>query len=155
MPTALRNGVVLSGVAVLFCVAFLIEPEWYQREAHNPCTGQVFESLDACDAAPGCTCSRPLNPWVITYWLMFLSGLGMAAALLLRAKSLLSAIFLAGAMTVGGYGGLFLVSRREMFEPEAWAYAPFVFTIYIAVTLLAFFVVRLARHLIVKRQPAT
>jgi hypothetical protein len=155
MSTPLRNAVVLVGVAVLFCVAFLIEPEWYQWKARNLCTGQVFESLDACIAPPGCVCARPLNPWVITYWLAFLSGVGIAAAFLLRAKSLLSAVFLAGAMVVGGYGGLLVVSRRELFEPEAWAFAPFVFAVYIAITVFAFAFARVVRHLVAKRQLAT
>jgi hypothetical protein len=58
-------------------------------------------------------------------------------------------------MVVGGYCGLFLLSRRELFEPEAWAYAPYAFAICTGITLFAFGLTRLARWLVVKRRPET
>lgn len=157
MTSSHHDGTVLLAISLAFCIALLIEPDGNLQEAHLLCAGQppqVFESIAACavNQPPGCPCVRPDNPWLIAYWLVFLPGAGIAAALLLRAKSLLSLVLLAGAMAVGGYGGLLLLSRREMFEPEAWAYAPFVLAVYVAVSLLAFGLARLARHLVAKRR---
>jgi hypothetical protein len=157
---ARRDWAVLLTISITICVAFLVEPDWNLQEAHRLCAGQpvqVFESITACSVNQpvACPCVRPQNPWVIAYWLVFLTGVGIAAALLLRAKSLLSAAFLVGAMAIGGCFGFLLLSRRELFEPEAWAYAPFVITAYVAITLVAFGLARLARHLVVKRRPAT
>ena len=155
MPPSPRNALVLSGVAGLTCIAFLFEPEWYLREAHNLCTGQVFGSLDACVAEPACVCARPLNPWAFVYWLAFLAGVGIAAALLLRTRLLPSAICLLGAIAVGGYCGFFLLSRQPLFEPEAWAFAPIVIAIYASIALIAFGLARLVRQFIAKRRSAT
>jgi hypothetical protein len=155
-----RDWIVLLGISVAFCVAWLVEPDWNLKEAHRVCAGQpvqVFESMTACtvNQPPGCPCVRPQNPWVIAYWLVFLVGVGVAAAFLLRSHSLLGAAFLAGAMVVGGYLGIFILSRRKTFEPEAWAFAPYAFAITITITLVAFGLARRIRHLVVKRQPAT
>ena len=155
-----RDWIVLLAISITFCVAFLLQPDWNLQEAHLLCAGQpvqVFESMTACSVNQpvACPCVRPQNPWVIAYWLMLLPGAGIAAALLLRAQLLLSAYLLVCAMAVGGYCGFLLLSRREMFEPEAWGYAPFVIGIYTSITLVAFFLVRLTRHLVVKRRQAT
>jgi hypothetical protein len=160
MTSPQRDWIVLLATSIAFCVALLIEPDWNLQEAHLLCAGQpvqVFESMTACSVnlTPACPCVRPQNPWVIAYWLAFLTGAGIAAALLLRMQSLLSAVFLVGAMAVGGYCGLLLLSQSEMFEPEAWAYAPFSIAAQTAITLVAFGLARLARHLVVKRQPST
>ena len=155
-----RDWTILLAISVAFCVAQLVEPEWHLQEAHRLCVGkpvQVFDSMTACgvNLPPGCPCVRPQNPWVIVYWFVFLSGVGIAAALLLRARALLGAAFLVVAMAAGGYSGLLLLSRRELFEPEAWAYAPFVFAAYTAIALVAYGLARVARHIVMKRQPAT
>jgi len=155
-----RDWAVFLAISIAYCVAFLIEPDWNLQEAHFFCAKQpvqVFESMTACSAnlSPGCSCVRPQNPWVIVYWLGLLSGTGIAAALLLRAKQLLSLVIVAGAMAVGGYFGFLLLSRRELFEPEAWFIAPYAIAVHIAITFLAFWLARLTRHLVVKRRPAT
>jgi hypothetical protein len=155
-----RDWAVLLTISVAFCFAQLAEPAWHLQEAHLLCAGkpvQVFESLDACNAdmPPGCPCVRPQNPWVIVYWFVFLSGAGIAAALLIRAPAALAAVFLVVAMAVGGYSGLLILSRRELFEPEAWGYAPLLFAAYTAIALLAYGLTLLTRHLVAKRRPAT
>ena len=155
-----RDWIVLLGISVAFCVAWLVEPDWNLQEAHRHCAGQpveVFESMTACtvNQPVACPCERPQNPWVVVFWLVFLSAVGIAGAFLLRSQLLLSAVLLACAMVVGGYCGLFLLSRRELFEPEAWAFAPYVFAACTGITLVAFGLTRLARRLVVKRRPAT
>jgi hypothetical protein len=160
MSLSQRDWIVLLAISAGFCIAFLVEPDWNLKEAHLLCAGrpvQVFESMNACSVnlSVGCPCVRPRNPWVYVYWFVFLSGAGIAAALLLRTRALVSAVFIAGAMAVGGYCGFFLLSRRELFEPEAWALAPFVITVYAAFTLLAFGLARLARRSVFKRRSAT
>jgi hypothetical protein len=158
---AQRDWALLLAIAIGFCVAFLVEPDWNLQEAHRLCAGEpveIFESITACSVnmPAACPCVRPYNPWVIVYWLVFLLGVGTAAALLLRVRALLmNAVFLVGAMVAGGYSGFLLLSRRELFEPEAWAYAPLVLSAYIAITLVAFGLTRLARHLLVNRRSAT
>src|ERR1044071_1487934 len=152
-----RDWIVLLAISIAYCVAFLVEPDWDRQEAHLSCTGQpvqVFESMAACSVklAPACQCARPQNPWVIAYWLTFLPGADIAAALLLRMQSPRGAVFLVGAMAAGGYGGLFLLSQSEMFEPEAWASAPFVIGAEAAITVAAFGVARLVRYFVVKRE---
>lgn len=159
MTSPAHDWTVLLAISIAFCVAFLVEPDWALQEAHRLCAGQpvqVFESITACSVNQpvACPCVRPQNPWVIAYWFVFLLGVGIAAALLLRAASLLSAVSLAGTMAVGGYSGFLFLSRRELFEPEAWVYAPFVITAYIAITLVAFGLARLVRHFVVKRRLA-
>lgn len=157
MALSQRDWIVLLGISAAFCVAWLVEPDWNLQEAHRQCAGQpvqVFESMTACavNQPVECPCVRPQNPWVVVYWLVFLAGVGIAGAFLLRTRFLLSAVFLACATVVGGYCGLFLLSRRELFEPEAWAYAPFVFAVYAAITLLAFSLARLTRRFVAKRR---
>ena len=155
-----RDWTVLLGISIAFGVALLVEPDSNLKEAHRLCAGQaaqVFESMSACtvNQPVACPCIRPQNPWVIAYWLVFLTGVGIAAAFLLRGQRLQRAFALIVAMALGGICGLFLLSRRETFEPEFWYLAPFIVTAYIAITLVAFGLARLARHLVVKRQPAT
>jgi hypothetical protein len=155
-----RDWIVLPLISVAFCVALLVAPDWDLQEAHRLCAGQpvqVFESMNACtvNQPVSCPCVRPQNPWAIVYGLVFLSGVGIASALLLRARFLLSAVLIVGAIVVGGYGGFFLLSRRELFEPEAWAYAPFAISTYSAISLFAFGLARLARQFVVKRRSAT
>lgn len=152
-----RDWFILLAIAIAFCGALLIEPDWNLQEAHRLCAGQpvqVFESMSACtvNQPPGCPCVRPPNPWVIAYWLAFLPGVGIAAAVLLRTRALLGAVLIVGAMGVGGYCGLFLLSRREAFEPEAWVIAPLAIATETSITLAAFCLARFARQLIVKRQ---
>jgi hypothetical protein len=157
MTSPQRDWTILLAISIAFCAAFLAEPEWNVKEAHRLCAGQpnqVFESIATCtvNQPVSCSCVRPRNTWVIAYWLVFLPGAGIAAALLLRARG---AVSLAGAIAVGGFCGLLVISRREVLEPDAWAGAPFVIAADIAITLVAFGLARLARHLLVTRQPTT
>lgn len=157
MTSPQRDWLVLLGISVAFCVAWLVEPDWNLQEAHRHCRGQlveVYESMAACtvNLPPGCPCERPDNPWVKVFWVVFLSGTGIAAALLLRSQLLTGAVLLACAMVAGGYGGLFLLSRRELFEPEAWVYAPYVFALLTGFTLFVFGLTRLVRWLVVRRR---
>jgi hypothetical protein len=148
---------VLLAISIAVCVAFLVQPEGNVQEAHRLCAGQpnqLFESMAACtvNQPVSCSCVRPRNPWVIAYWLVFLPGVGIAAALLLRARG---AVSLAGAVAVGGFCGFLAISLGEGLEPDAWAAVPLVIAADIAITLAAFGLARLARHLVVTRQPAT
>ena len=46
-----REVVVLMSLAVIFCVAFQIQPEWYVPEAHLVCDGEparIFDLMVAC-----------------------------------------------------------------------------------------------------------
>ena len=160
MTWSQRHWIVLLAISVAFCAAFLAEPDWYLKEARllradHPT--QVFESMNDCsmNSTPGDICARPLNSWVIVYWLVILAGVGIGAALLLRTRLLLGAIFLLGAMAEGGYFGFFLLSRRPLFEPEAWAYTPIVIAVYASIALAAFGLARLLRQFIAKRRSAT
>ena|SRR5688572_18262779 len=158
MTSSQRDWTILLMISIAFCVAILVEPDWNVKEAYRLCAGQpgqVFESMAACTVNQliGCSCIRPENPWLIVYWLVFLGGVGIAAALLLRRQWPQSVSALIGAMAIGGFFGL--LSRRDSFEPEFWYLAPLAFAAFIAITLAAFGLARLARHLVTKRQPAT
>jgi hypothetical protein len=153
----LRDLAILVAISIACCVAFLVEPDWNLQEAHLLCAGQpvqVFETMSACEVnmQPACPCVRPQNPWVIVYWLVLLAGIGVAAALWLRARSLPGALGLAAAWVVGGYGGMYFLSRRELFEPEAWAFAPYVFGAQAVIVITVFWLTRLTGHLVAKRR---
>jgi hypothetical protein len=152
MTSRLRDWIVLLAMAIAFCVAFLVEPDWNLQEAHLLCDGQpvqVFESMSACalDQPPGCPCIRPDNPWTFWFWVVVLPALGIAAALLLRSPGLRSAAFLAGALAIGGGCALFFIGQRESFDEEAWAASQLVVAIYISVILVAFGAARLVRRM--------
>ena len=155
-----RQWIVLLSIAVAFCAALLAEPDWDLKEARLLRVGQptkVFDSMNECsmNLTPGDLCARPLNPGVIVYWLVFLAGVGVAAGLLLRTRLLPSAILLFGAMTLGGACGFVLLSRQPLFEPEAWALAPFVVAVHASISVVAFGLARLVRQFIAKRRSAT
>ena len=45
MQLSLRELMVLVGLAAIFCVCFLIEPDWNVTEAHRLCDGERTQSL--------------------------------------------------------------------------------------------------------------
>ena len=131
MQLGLRELVVLVGIAAIFCVCFLVEPDWHVTEAHRLCDGertQVFDSMAACaiGQAPGCTCLRPVNPWAY-----------------------------AVALAAAGACALFLLSRRESFDEEAWLIGKVVVAVYIAFVMVVFALARSARHWTLTRRTET
>ena len=154
-----RELVVLLGLAVAFCVCFLIEPEWNLTEAHRVCGGdhaQVFESMTACGMglSPGCGCFRPVNPWAYVFWIVALSLIGIAASILLRSDFLPAVPLLIVALAAAGAYALFALSRRELFDEEAWIIGKFVVAVYIAFVLVVFGFARSARNWIQARRSA-
>jgi hypothetical protein len=144
----MRDAVVLVAISITFCLAFLVEPDSSLREAQRICAEQPvqnFESMAACSVgqAPGCSCVRTQNPWVIVYWLALLTSVGIAAALLLRAPASMGALLLIVAMASGGFFGFLFLSWRRLFEPEAWGYAPFVIALHTAIALVVYGAARL------------
>jgi hypothetical protein len=151
MRLSIREFVVLVGLAAIFCISFLVEPEWHVREAHRLCDGehvQVFDSMDACavDQQSGCTCMRPVNPWAYAFWLTALSSIGIAASRLLRSDLLSAAALLTVALAAAGACALLLLSHREAFDEEAWLIRKFVVAVYIAFVMVVFALARSARH---------
>jgi hypothetical protein len=151
MQLNLRELMVLMGLAAIFCVCFLIEPDWNVTEAHRLCDGkstQVFDSMAACAIGqqPGCTCMRPVNPWAYAFWLVALSLIGIAASVFLRSDFLPAAAPLIVALAAGGTCALFLLSRRESYDEEAWLIGKVVVAVYIAFVMVVFALARSARH---------
>jgi len=160
MKLGLRELVVLVGLAAIFCVCFLVEPDWHVTEAHRLCDGertQVFDSMAACaiGQAPGCTCLRPVNPWAYAFWLAVLSLIGIAASVLLRSDFLPAAALLIVALAAAGACALFLLSRRESFDEEAWLIGKVVAAVYIAFVMVVFALARSVRHWTITRRTAT
>ena len=151
MQLSLRELVVLVGLAAIFCVCFLIEPDWHVTEAHRLCDGErteLFDSMAACAIGqqPGCTCMRPENPWAYAFWLAALSLIGIAASVLLRSDFLPGVALLIVALAAAGSCALFLLSRRESFDEEAWLIWKVVVAVYIAFVMIVFALARSARH---------
>jgi hypothetical protein len=151
MQLNLRELMVLVGLAAVFCVCFLIEPDWNVTEAHRLCDGertQVFDSMAACAIGqqPGCTCIRPVNPWAYAFWLVALSLIGIAASVWLRSDFLPVAAPLIVALAAGGVFALFLLSHRKSLDEEAWLIGKFVVAVYIAFVMVVFALARSARH---------
>jgi len=151
MQLNLRELMVLMGLAAIFCVCFLIEPDWNVTEAHRLCDGkstQVFDSMAACAIGqqPGCTCMRPVNPWAYAFWLVALSLIGIAASVFLRSDFLPAAAPLIVALAAGGTCALFLLSRRESYDEEAWLIGKVVVAVYIAFVMVVFALARSARN---------
>lgn len=151
-----REVVVLLGLAAAFCISLLLEPEWYQAQAHLLCPGQpvkVFESITACsaDMRPGCPCVRPENPWVYVYWLTLLPALGIVASLLLRTRPWPGAALLGFAMALGGVSALFWLARAESFDTEAWGYSGMMVAAYVVIILVAFGLARGVKSLVSRR----
>jgi hypothetical protein len=160
MQLSLRELVVLVGLAAIFCVCFLVEPDWNLTEAHRLCNGeraQVFDSMAACAIGqqPGCTCMRPVNPWAYAFWLAVLSLIGIAASVLLRSDFLPAAALLIVALATGGACALFLLSRRESFDEEAWIIGQVVVAVYIAFVMIVFALARSIRHWTLARRTET
>ena len=152
-----REVVVLLSLAVTFCAAFLIQPEWNVSEAHLLCDGEptrVFESMAACTVGqpPGCPCVRPENPWAYVFWLCVLPSIGVAASLLLRSHG---AAQLGGALSVAGACALFALSRRNSFDEEAWGVGLLVVAAYIALVLVTFGTTRAITKWISRKMSAT
>ena len=160
MHLGLRELVVLVGLAAIFCVCFLIEPDWSVTEAHRLCSGertQVFDSMAACDIGlqPGCMCMRPTNPWAYAFWLTVLSLIGIAASVLLRSDFFLAAALLIVALAAAGACALFLLSRRDSFDEEAWVIGKVVVAVYIAFVMIVFALARSSRHWALARRTET
>ena len=160
MQLSLRELVVLVGIAAIFCVCFLVEPDWHVTEAHRLCDGertQVFDSMAACAIGqqPGCTCMRPVNPWAYVFWLAVLSLIGIAASVLLRSDFLPAVALLIVALAAAGACALFLLSRRESFDAEAWLIGKVVVAVYIAFVMVVFALARSARHWSLARRTGT
>ena len=160
MKLSLRELVVLVGLAAIFCVCFLVEPDWHVTEAHRLCNGEstrVFDSMAACGIGqqPGCTCTRPVNPWAYAFWLAVLSSIGIAASVLLRSDFLPAVALLIVALAVAGACALFLLSRRESFDEEAWLIGKVVVAVYIAFVMVVFALARSARHWTLARRTGT
>jgi len=160
MQLSLRELVVLVGLAAIFCVCFLVEPDWHVTEAHRLCDGestQVFDSMAACAIGqqPGCTCMRPVNPWAYAFWLAVLSSIGIAASVLLRSDFLPAVALLIVALAGAGAFALFLLSRRESFDEEAWLIGKVVVAVYIAFVMVVFALARSARHWTLARRTGT
>jgi hypothetical protein len=155
-----RELVVLLGLAMSFCVAFLIQPEWNASEAHLLCDGEsarMFDSMAACTVGqrPGCPCVRPENPWASVFWLCVLPSIGVAASLLLRLRGSLGAALLGGALAVAGVSALFALSRRNAFDGEAWGLGVLVVAAYIALVLGAFGTTRVITKWLTRKNTAT
>ena len=151
MQLSLRELVVLVGLAAIFCVCFLVEPDWHVTEAHRLCNGEstwVFDSMADCGIGQqaGCTCMRPVNPWAYAFWLAVLSLIGIAASVLLRSDFLPAAALLIVALAAAGACALFLLSRRESFDEEAWLIGKVVAAVYIAFVMVVFALARSARQ---------
>jgi len=151
MQLSLRELVVLVGLAAIFCVCFLVEPDWHVTEAHRLCNGestQIFDSMEACTTGPqpGCMCMRPVNPWAYVFWLAVLSLIGIAASVLLRSDFLPAAALLIVVLAGAGASALFLLSRRDSFDEEAWVIGKVVVAVYIAFVMVVFALARSARH---------
>jgi len=158
MQLSLRELVVLVGLAAIFCVCFLVEPDWHVTEAHRLCNGEstrVFDSMAACGQQAGCTCMRPVNPWAYAFWLAVLSSIGIAASVLLRSDFLPAVALLIVALAVAGACALFLLSRRESFDEEAWLIGKVVVAVYIAFVMVVFALARSARHWTLARRTGT
>ena len=160
MQLGLRELVVLAALAAFFCVCFLVEPDWHVTEVQRLCDGertQVFESMAACTIGqqPGCTCMRPVNPWAYAFWLAVLSLIGIAASVLLRSDFLPAAALLIVALAAAGACALFLLSRRESFDAEAWLIGKVVVAVYIAFVMVVFALARSARHWSLARRTGT
>ena len=160
MQLSLRELVVLVGLAAIFCVCFLVEPDWHVTEAHRLCNGEstrVFDSMAACGIGQqaGCTCMRPVNPWAYAFWLAVLSLIGIAASVLLRSDFLPAAALLIVALAAAGACALFLLSRRESFDEEAWLIGKVVAAVYIAFVMVVFALARSVRHWTITRRTAT
>jgi hypothetical protein len=158
MARSRPDWIVLLSFGLIFCMAFIFEPEWHLPEAHLLCEGEpvkIFESMTACtvDQPPGCPCIRPENPLTTVYWLSVLSILGIGAALLLRSGSLKGAIVMAGAMAAGGVCALFILSRGRSYDAEDWGFGQLAIAAYIAVSLVAFGMARLVQRLFLNRRP--
>jgi len=150
MQLSLRELLVLVGLAAIFCVCYLVEPDWNLTEAHRLCDGgrtQVFDSMAACAIGqqPGCTCVRPVNPWAYAYWLAVLSSIGIAASVWLRSEFLAAAPLLIVALAIAGACALSLVSRRESFDEGAWVIGKVIVAVYIAFVMVVFALARSAR----------
>jgi hypothetical protein len=159
MQLGLRELVVLVGLAAIFCVCLLVEPDWHLTEAHRLCDGertQVFDSMADCAIGqqPGCTCMRPVNPWAYVFWLAVLSLIGIAASVLLRSDFLPAAALLIVTLAAAGACALFLLSRRESFDEEAWLIGKVVVAVYIAFVMVVFALARSARHWTLTRRTA-
>jgi hypothetical protein len=159
MQLGLRELVVLVGLAAIFCVCFLVEPDWSVTEAHRHCDGeptQVFDSMAACDIGlkPGCMCMRPDNPWAYVFWLAALSLIGITASVFLRSDFLPAAALLIVALAAAGACALSLLSHRESFDEEAWLIGKFVVAAYIAFVMVVFALARSARHWTLARRTA-
>jgi hypothetical protein len=160
MKPGLRELVVLAGLAAIFCVCFLIEPDWDLAEAHRLCGAepvQVFDSMAACAVGqkPGCMCMRPANPWAYAFWLAALSLIGIAASVFLRSDFLPGAALLIPALAAAGACALFLLSRRESFDEEAWLIGKVMVAAYIAFAMVVFALARSARHWTFARRTKT
>ena len=160
MQLSLRELVVLVGLAAIFCVCFLVEPDWHVTEAHRLCNGEstrVFDSMAACGIGQqaGCTCMRPVNPWAYVFWLAMLSLIGIAASVLLRSDFLPAVALLIVALAAAGACALFLLSRRESFDAEAWLIGKVVVAVYIAFVMVVFALARSARHWSLARRTGT
>jgi hypothetical protein len=160
MRLGLREVMVLVGLAAIFCVCFLIEPDWSVTEAHLSCDGkgtQVFDSMAACDIGlkPGCMCMRPVNPWAYAFWVTMLSLIGIAASWLLRSDLLSAAALLIVALASAGACALFLLSRRGPFDEEAWLIGKIIVAVYIAFVMVVFALARSARHWTLASRPPT
>ena len=160
MQLSLREVVVLVGLAAIFCVCFLIQPDWNLTEAHRLCDGeptQVFDSMAVCDIGqkPGCMCMRPVNPWAYVFWLAALSSIGIAASVLLRSDFLPAAALLIVALAAAGACALSLLSHRESYDEEAWLIGKMVVAVYIAFVMIVFALARSARHWALARRTAT
>ena len=160
MKLDLRELVVLVGLAAIFCVCFLVEPDWNLTEAHRLCSGertQVFDSMAACAIGqqPGCMCMRPANPWAYAFWIAVLSLIGIAASVLLRSDLLPAAALLILALATAGACALLLLSRRDSFDEEAWLIGKVMVAAYIAFVMVVFALARSARHWTLARRTET
>ena len=160
MQLGLRELTVLVGLAAIFCVCFLVQPDWHVTEAHRLCDGEparVFDSMAACDIGqkPGCMCMRPVNPWAYVFWLAVLSSIGIAASVLLRSDFLPAAALLIVALAAAGACALSLLSHRESYDEEAWLIGKVVVAVYIAFVMVVFALARSARHWTLARRTAT
>ena len=149
-----REIAILVGLGMVFFAAFLVQPEWYLSSAKMRCPGVVektYESMASCSGPPGCMCYRPENIWAPLYWIAALLILGIGASLLLRARFVVAAFSLGMALGLFGAAALFVLSRREAFDAEAWLVGEWVVAIYTAFALLTFAVSRAFIHWIRKR----
>ena len=160
MQLGLRELTVLVGLAAIFCVCFLVQPDWHVTEAHRLCDGEparVFDSMAACDIGqePGCMCMRPDNPWAYVFWLAALSLIGITASVFLRSDFLPAAALLIVALAAAGACALSLLSHRESYDEEAWLIGKVIVAVYIAFVMIVFALARSARHWVLARRDAT